>query len=193
MKICVFGASSARIDSVYTDSAFELGKAIGERGWGLVFGAGATGVMGSSAAGAGSVDAEIIGIVPAFFNDLHHALHEPCTSLVYTETMRERKAKMEDLADAFIVAPGGIGTYEEFFEIYTLKQLQQLDKPICLFNVNGYYDPMIELLRRTVQLNFMSESCMDLIFISDSIEQMLNYIEDYTKGHTEVDYMLEKD
>ncbi len=147
--------------------------------------------MGASADGAASENGEIIGIVPSFFIELHHALHNGCTETIYTETMRERKGKMEDLADAFIICPGGIGTYEEFFEVYTLKQLQQLDKPICIFNVNGYYDPLIELLHKTVDLHFMSQSCMDLVMISDSIPQMLDYIAGYSKGNTEVDFMLE--
>lgn len=111
--------------------------------------------------------------------------------MIFTETMRERKGKMEDLADAFIICPGGIGTYEEFFEVYTLKQLQQLDKPICIFNVAGYYNPLIELLNKTVDLHFMSSSCLDLIMVSDSIDEMLAYIAGYVKGHTEVDFMLE--
>lgn len=192
MKVCVFGASSAQIDPVFLDAAHDLGKAIASRSWTLVFGAGATGVMGASADGAAAKQGEIIGIVPSFFLELHHALHSGCTEMIYTETMRERKGKMEDLADAFIICPGGIGTYEEFFVVYTLKQLQQLDKPICIFNVAGYYNPLIELLHKTVDLHFMSQSCMDLVMISDSIPQMLDYIAGYSKGNTSVDFMLER-
>ncbi len=124
MKVCVFGASSTQIDPVFKQAAFDLGKAIADKNWSLVFGAGASGIMGASADGAMSIQGEIIGIVPSFFKELHHALHEGCTEMIFTETMRERKGKMEDLADAFIICPGGIGTYEEFFEVYTLKQLQ---------------------------------------------------------------------
>ncbi|WP_304684269.1 TIGR00730 family Rossman fold protein [Ileibacterium valens] len=191
MKVCVFGASSTQIDPVFKQAAFDLGKAIADKNWSLVFGAGASGIMGASADGAMSIQGEIIGIVPSFFKELHHALHEGCPEMIFTETMRERKGKMEDLADAFIICPGGIGTYEEFFEVYTLKQLQQLDKPICIFNVAGYYNPLIELLNKTVDLHFMSSSCLDLIMVSDSIDEMLAHIAGYVKGHTEVDFMLE--
>lgn len=116
MKVCVFGASSTQIDPVFKQVAFDLGKAIADKNWSLVFGAGASGIMGASADGAMSIQGEIIGIVPSFFKELHHALHEGCTEMIFTETMRERKGKMEDLADAFIICPGGIGTYEEFLK-----------------------------------------------------------------------------
>ncbi len=161
MKICVFGASGHELKQPYFDAAAELGRALGLGGHTLVFGAGDRGLMGACARGAAETGAEIIGVAPRFFDE-PGILFQSCTRLILTETMRERKALMEELGEAFIVMPGGIGTLEEFFEVLTLKQLGRHDKPIALLNTCGCYDALRTLLEQAARERFMGESCLSL-------------------------------
>ena len=133
MNICVYGASSDAIDPRFLAAGEALGREMARRGHGLIFGGGGHGLMGAVARGMTQGGGSITGIAPRFFN-VDGVLYDGCTEFLYTETMRERKALMESKADAFVMTPGGIGTYEEFFEILTLRQLgqhhrRQLDKP----------------------------------------------------------------
>ena len=130
MKICIYGASGDELAQEYFDAAQSLGRLIAEGGHSLVFGGGSRGLMGACARGALSRGGEIVGVAPRFFDE-PGILFPGCSRFVFTETMRERKAVMEDLADAFVVLPGGIGTFEEFLETLTLKQLGRHDKPIA--------------------------------------------------------------
>ena len=139
MKICVFGASSAHIDQIYIKNVEELGEKLAKRGHSLVFGAGGTGLMGAAARGFKRGGGRIVGVVPTFFrDDGAEQLYGECDEVIYPETMRERKAIMEDLADIFVVVPGGIGTLEELFEVLTLKQLNRHHKGIVIDEINGY-------------------------------------------------------
>ena len=119
MKLCIYGAASNEIHEEYIKALEEMGETFGKRGHSLVFGGGASGLMGAAARGFHRGGGQIFGVAPSFFN-VDGVLFPHCTELFYTETMGERKAKMEDLADAFLIAPGGIGTFEEFFEALTL-------------------------------------------------------------------------
>jgi uncharacterized protein (TIGR00730 family) len=127
MDICIYGASSANLEKTYYEGAEALGLEIARRGWGLVFGGGANGLMGACARGVSAGGGRILGIAPRFFDE-PGILYDKCTDFVFTETMRERKQAMEDRSDAVVVLPGGIGTYEEFFEMLTLRQLGQESK-----------------------------------------------------------------
>ncbi|MBQ1507701.1 MAG: TIGR00730 family Rossman fold protein [Ruminococcus sp.] len=178
MNICVFGSSSEQIDKIHLDSAQSLGAAIAAEGWGLIFGAGKYGVMGAVARGAAEKNGVIIGVSPDFFKELN-VLRYDCTELIFTETMRERKRVMEDMADAFVICPGGIGTFEEFFEVITLKQLQQHTKPIIIYNVDGYYDPMLDMMKKSVDQQFMREDTHSLYKVVDIEQEVLNAIKDY--------------
>lgn len=178
MNICVFGASSAIIDEIYIKAAGELGEEMAKRGHNLVFGAGAEGVMGAVARGVKKFNGKITGVAPTFFN-VDGVLYEHCDNLIRTETMRERKQIMEDSADAFIVAPGGIGTFEEFFEILTLKQLGRHEKAIVIFNFNSYYDDMITMINSAVEKHFMTAACKELAFVAHSEKEALDYLESY--------------
>lgn len=178
MNICIYGASSAQLEQIYYDKTEELGKMMAKRGHGLVFGGGATGMMGSAARGVACEGGYILGIAPRFF-DKPGVLYQNCSEFIFTDTMRERKKLLEESSDATIVAPGGIGTYEEFFEILTLKSLQRLDRPIVLYNINGYYDGMEVLLRHTADEKFMDSSNLKLCEFMDDPEEILSYIENY--------------
>ncbi|HAM31476.1 MAG TPA: TIGR00730 family Rossman fold protein [Erysipelotrichaceae bacterium] len=176
MNICVYGASSNHIDKCYLDAAYELGKYMAEKHITLVFGGGDTGIMGQVNRGIIENKGQSIGIAPKFFEQ-PGILAKNCTQFIYTNTMRERKQKMEDLADAFIMAPGGIGTYEEFFEILTLKQLRQNHKPLVIMNTNNYYDSLTALLNTTIEQKFMDGQVLDLVNIMDDPRLIIERIE----------------
>ncbi|MBP9988364.1 MAG: TIGR00730 family Rossman fold protein [Ruminococcus sp.] len=178
MNICVYGASSKTIDNSYIQAGIKLGKIMADNGLGLVFGGGATGLMGAVARGMYENNGKIIGVAPKFFN-VDGVLFENCTEFIYSENMRERKQTMEEISDAFIVTPGGIGTLDEFFEILTLKQLGRHNKPIALYNTNNYYDNISNLMNNSIKENFMSEQCKELFFISDNPSEIIDYIKNY--------------
>ena len=178
MNICVYGASSNDIDKRYITAAEDLGKNMAKRSHTLVYGAGANGVMGGTARGITLGGGKIIGIVPSFFN-VDGMLYDKCDKLIRTTTMRERKQIMEDTADAFIMAPGGIGTFDEFFEMLTLKQLSRHTKAIAIFNVSGYFDSLISMLENAISQNFINEQCKELYRVFSDIDDMLDYIENY--------------
>ena len=175
MKICLYGASSNDIAHLYISATEKLGEKIAANGHSLVYGGGACGLMGAAARGVVKNRGKVIGIAPSFFN-VDGVLFKGCTEMIYTDTMRERKQLMEQKADAFIMTPGGIGTMEEFFEIFTLKQLDRHSKPIGILNVNGYYDELIQMLIHTAEKGFMDMSCIDLFCVSESPEELLDMI-----------------
>ena len=176
MKICLYGASSDEIDRVYISRTETLGEKMGKRGHALIFGGGAAGLMGAAARGMTRAGGEIIGIAPSFFN-VDGVLYEKCTEFIYTDTMRERKFEMENRADGFIITPGGIGTFEEFFEVLTLKQLGRHNKPIAIFNVKGYYDDIMDLIEKASEGNCMKSACRELVHAFTDADEMLDYIE----------------
>jgi uncharacterized protein (TIGR00730 family) len=176
MKICVYGASSNNIDPAYLQAGEALGLAMAKRGHGLVFGGGANGLMGAAARGMTAGNGEIIGVAPRFF-DVDGVLYPHCTEFVYTETMRERKAIMEERADAFIMTPGGIGTLEEFYEIVTLRQLGRLSKPVAILNTKDYYRPVLDMWEQAISQGFMTQACRGLFTISDDPEKLLDQLE----------------
>ena len=175
MNICIYGASSNKLAQEYFDAAESLGALMAQGGHTLVFGGGQGGLMGAVARGAHAHGGSIIGVAPRFFDE-PGILFEECTEFIYTETMRERKAIMEEKSDAFIVLPGGIGTYEEFFEMLTLKQLGRHSKPMAMLNTRSYYDPMAAMLQNTVDEGFMSANCMELFGVCSTPEEVLDYI-----------------
>lgn len=175
MNICIYGASSNKLAQIYYTEAYKLGALMAKSGHTLVFGGGQGGLMGACAEGAHAHGGRIIGVAPRFFDE-PGILFPHCAQFIYTETMRERKAIMEEQSDAFIVLPGGIGTYEEFFEMLTLKQLGRHGKPMAMLNTNGYYDPMAVMLQNTVDEGFMSANCMDLFGVCRTPDEVLSYV-----------------
>lgn len=177
MKICVFCASSETIEKSYLQSGEAFGEMLAERGHTLVFGAGKYGLMGAVARGIRRKGGSAVGVIPTFFNEIDVAFTD--CELIHTETMRERKFIMEDMSDAFVIMPGGIGTFEEFFEILTLKQLRRHTKPIVIYNVNGYYDALLNMMDAAIAHNFMADKCRDLYFVTDSADRVFEYIDEY--------------
>lgn len=185
MNICIFGASSDIIDEKYSKASYNLAAEMAERGHGLVFGGGGCGVMGACAQGVYDKKGYILGVAPEFMTE-YNVFYKNCTDFKLTKTMAERKTFMEDNADAFIIAPGGIGTFEEFFEVYTLKQLGRHSKAIAVFNPYGFYDKMLEVLKHTVDEKFMKEASLDLIAEFSEADPLLDYLENYTGKETDV-------
>ncbi len=178
MRICLYGASSNELESIYVEKTKDLGVALAKRGHNLVYGGGARGLMGAAASGVVEGGGSVIGVAPNFFN-VDGVLFQECEEMIYTETMRERKRIMEEKADAFIVVPGGLGTFDELFEIMTLKQLGQHEKPIAMYNINGYYDAFEKLLDKAVEGRFMTQKSKEICPLFDDADKLLSYIENY--------------
>ena len=182
MNICLYGASSSSIAKAYINPTGALGEKMADRGHTLIFGGGAAGLMGAAARGAYSHGGKIIGVVPSFLN-VDGILFNNCDEFIFTETMRERKQLMEEKSDAFVMTPGGLGTFDEFFEILTLKQLGRHSKPIAVFNINGYFDSLIAQLNNAVYKQFMTPEALELCLFTDNADKLINYLEDGAAAH----------
>ena len=182
MKITLYGAASAVIDRSYVSAVEDLGKRTAERGHTLVFGGGCTGLMGAMVRGVKGAGGKAIGITPEFFRtERYEALYTDCDEFIWTKDMYERKRLLEETCDAFIVAPGGFGTFDEFFGILTTKQLDRHDKPIAVFNVNGFFDDLKKLIDRAVAEDFVKEKCYDLFRFFPTADGLLEYLEAETE------------
>ncbi|MDO5823096.1 TIGR00730 family Rossman fold protein [Methanobrevibacter sp.] len=154
MRICVYGSGSEDINKIYTDATYELGCIMAQKGHTLVFGGGDSGIMGSCAKGVHDNDGKSIGIAPKWIENFE-PLCDECTRFIYVESMDERKNKFLENSDAIIVAPGGMGTLDEFFEAITLKKLEQHNKDIIIFNIDNFYEKMFEMLDEMNQKGFL--------------------------------------
>lgn len=180
MKICVYGAASSQIDESFIKEGKRLGRKMAKRGIELVFGGGCNGMMGAVATGVAEENGNILGIAPAFFEETNAEISfKGCTEFIHTETMRERKRLLDEKSDAFIITPGGIGTFDEFFEILTLKQLGRHNKAICIYNINNYFDKMLDMMQVCVDQQFITDDCRNLYKVYKDLDSMLDYIEKY--------------
>ena len=161
-SICVYCGSRPGGDPLFTTAAQAVGRWIGEHGGQLVYGGGRSGLMGEVAQATRQAGGRVVGVIPQALVDKELANHA-CDELHIVQTMHERKAIMAERSDAFIALPGGIGTFEELFEVWTWRQLGYHDKPIGLLNVDGYYDGMLGFLDTSVQSGFMGDWQMSLI------------------------------
>ncbi len=177
-NICVFGASSSRIDQKYIDCAAELGRLLAENGFGLVFGGGRVGLMGAVAQSVHMNGGHITGVIPEKLNQPGIA-YESCDELIVTATMHERKAAMERRSDGFVVLPGGYGTLEELLEVLTLIQLGYLSAPVVLLNLDGYYDALMEQLKVCVDARFTHPAYLGVFCsaatASEAVKKLLSY------------------
>jgi hypothetical protein len=154
MRICVYCASSAKIDEIYFEATERLAKILVNSGVQVIYGGGGHGLMGKLADTVLAQGGQIKGIMPQFMNEVEWA-HKKVTDFEFTNTMHERKAKFLENIDALIALPGGTGTLEELLEAITLKRLGQFTKPIIILNTNGYYDPLIQMLERCIEEKFL--------------------------------------
>ena len=177
-SICVFCASGLGNNPVYGEKAFELGKLLAEKNIATVYGGANIGVMGKLADGALSAGGKVLGIIPDFLKKKEIA-HDGLAELITVKTMHERKALMQEKSDGFITLPGGFGTMEELFEILTWGQLGLHRKPIGILNVNGYYEPLIQLVDKMIEEGLLREDFRKMLLISDSADELLDKMESY--------------
>ncbi len=180
MRICVYCASSSAAPRIYVEAARALGGALADRGHELVYGAGNIGLMGVLSRAARAGGARVTGVIPAFMN-LKGLADPELSEIVVTDEMRSRKRAMEELADAFIACPGGLGTLEEILEILTLKQLGRLDKPCVILNTAGFYSHLIAQIDYAIDQRFIKSGYRQLFHVTDSPQEALDHIESYTE------------
>lgn len=161
MNITVYSASSGQVPEIYVAAARELGRLIARGNHTLVNGAGRTGLMGAVTDACLAEGGRAVGIIPQFMVEQHWQ-HEGMTELIVTPDMHRRKERMAEMSDACIALPGGVGTLEELLEVITWKQLGLYVNPIVILNTDGYYDPLLQLLRRAVDERFMRSLHADI-------------------------------
>ena len=174
--LCVYCASSDRLDPKYAAAAEELGREMVARGWGLVYGGGKTGLMGAVARAVKSRGGRVVGVIPEFMKARELAFDE-ADELVTVITMRERKLLMETRADAFVALPGGWGTLEEIMEILTLRQLDVVKKPCVFLNQDGFYDPLLALFATMLREKFFKPSNLELYRVATAVPEIFTQIE----------------
>lgn len=177
-SVAVYCSASNNLEQAYFDAATQLGKALAERQWRLVFGAGSVGLMGALARAVHANGGKMYGVIPFALDELEVS-YEATDELVKVATMRQRKALMEENADAFIALPGGFGTLEEVIEILVLKQLRYLERPIVFLNINSYWTPLIALFEQMMRQGFVKPTHRHLYKVVDTIEEALAYIANY--------------
>lgn len=155
-NVCVYSASSTKIDKVYFDAAIELGKILAAKKINIINGAGCLGLMSAISDSALNAGGSVTGIIPKFMVEQNWH-HKGLTRMIETETMHERKSLMAEMSDASIALPGGCGTLEELLEVITWKQLGLYLKPIVILNINGYFNPLLEMLNKAIEENFMRQ------------------------------------
>jgi len=169
--LCVYCGSSMGGKPVYAEAARRVGTALGNRGFGLVYGGGRVGLMGVVADAVLDAGGRVVGVIPTTLK-LKEIAHDTLSELHVVTTMHERKAMMAERASGFLTLPGGIGTFEEFFETLTWAALGIHAKPIGILNVDGYFDPLLRLLDHAVAEKFVRAKHLDLIHVSDDPEQL---------------------
>lgn len=183
-KITVYCGSNKGKNPVYTEAAQALAKEMIKRDMSLVYGAGNVGLMGVIADAMLKAGRNVYGIIPQKLVDIEVA-HQGCTELTVVETMRDRKWLMAERGDGFIAMPGGIGTFEELFEIMTLNQLAYIGKPLALYNVNGYYDILLQFLHHAVNEGFLHQAQLDLLIVGDDPAEILDRMDAFKPTYIE--------
>ena len=171
-SVCVYCGSKPGTDAAYAKAARQVGEWIARHNGQLVYGGGHGGLMGLTADAALRAGGRVVGVIPKGLVDKEWA-HRGCTELHIVQSMHERKKMMAERADAFIALPGGIGTLEELFEVWTWRQLGYHDKPIGLLNTAGYYDGLLEFMATAVKQQFLSSLQMDLIHCHADADTLL--------------------
>ncbi len=164
---CIYGGASEKIADVHKDKVRELSGIIAKCGYSLVYGAGSTGCMGAAARGMHDAGGYVMGVSPDFISEFEDIYD--CDNTVMVDTMSERKIIMEKHADVFIIAPGGVGTMDEFFQVLTLKYLKRLSAPIIILNTECFYDGLIALIDSLIKQNAVHDSIYEIFEVIDDI------------------------
>lgn len=184
-KVCVYCASSTKIDAAYFEAAKMLGNILAENELELVYGGGSMGLMGTVADAVMEHGGRVTGVIPRFMCEQNWN-HTAVSEMIVTESMHERKEKMAFMSDAAIALPGGCGTLEELLEVITWKQLGLFTKPIIILNTNGFYDPLIEMLHRAIDQQFMRELHKDIWTVVTKPEDIIPAIKNARVWDTNV-------
>ena len=171
-SLCIYCGSRPGAHPAFAQIARAVGGWIGLHGGQLVYGGGHNGLMGLVADATLAAGGRVVGVIPRALVEREWA-HKACSELHVVDTMHERKRLMAERADAFLALPGGIGTFEEFFEVWTWRQLGYHDKPVGLLNVDGYYDGLLGFLRHSVEQQFMGSAQMDLVRVGTDWQRLL--------------------
>ena len=173
--ICVFCGSAPGNSPTYLEAARDAGKVLAEANFQIVYGGAKSGLMGALATSALENNGRVIGILPSFLRDREVA-HPNLTDLEIVPTMHKRKERMNELSDGFLVLPGGIGTLDELFEIFTWQNLGIHQKPIGILNIDNYYNSLLEFLQNTVDRGFFSKVKFDRLLIHNNLKTLLEYM-----------------
>jgi uncharacterized protein (TIGR00730 family) len=176
--VCVYCGSSFGTKPVYAEAARSFGRALVEADLALVYGGGKVGLMGTIADAVMAAGGRAIGVIPELLVSKEVG-HNGLTELHVVPDMHHRKKMMADLSDAFVAMPGGVGTFEELFEVYTWAQLGYHQKPVALLNIDGYYDPLISMLTHTVDEGFMRKSYLDILQIDSQSANLIGKLKAY--------------
>ncbi len=176
LSVCVYCGARMGKSRDNEAAARALGVALAARGWRLIYGGGNIGLMGAMARSMMAAGGEVIGIIPRALLDIEVGMRD-ASELIVTSTMRERKALMDERADAFIALPGGLGTFEELLETLTLRHLRYHNKPIIIVNLDGYYTPLLNLFDHAFAEDYMTAEQMGLYDVVDSIDGALAILE----------------
>lgn len=166
---CVYGGANENIADIHKGNVKKLGRIIAKNGYSLVYGAGGSGCMGAAAEGVHDGGGYVLGITPEFIGEFEELF--PCDNIISVDTMSERKMLMEKHADIFFIAPGGIGTMDEFFQVLTLKYLNILSVPIVILNTDGFYDALIALINSLIKNGAVNGGITDLFEVIDDVEE----------------------
>ena len=177
-SVCLFGASSDRMDSEYNEAARELGRLLAQEGWMLVFGGGQHGMMGETAKGVHEGGGHVLGIIPEKLDE-PHVSYEASDEWIVTDSLRDRKALMEEKSDAYVILPGGYGTLEEIMETMTLKQLGYHSKPMVILNTRGFYDKLFELFDHMIAETCVKSEHLDLFRVVDTPKDAICALREY--------------
>ena len=183
-SICVFAGSAQGTKASYSKSAIDLGQEIAKRSYTMVYGGGSKGLMGVIADAVLEGGSSVTGVITEKLHDVEVG-HKNLTSLEIVSSMHERKSRMAELSDAIISLPGGVGTWEEFFEALAWNQLGIYSKPIVLYNVDDYYSRLFEFTQYSVQEGFLPQTTHEELFISKSLEEIFEFIESFQIRDTE--------
>ena len=175
-SLCVLCGSREGTEPAYRSAAIRLGQLMAGRGVRLVYGGGSIGLMGVIADAVIEAGGEVVGVIPDFLIR-YEVGHGRLTDLVVTDSMHDRKRRMFEMADAFVVLPGGLGTLDETFEIVTWKQLRLHDSPIIVLNVDGYWSPLLALLHATIRGGFADPDTGELFTVVEAPEQVFQSLE----------------
>lgn len=176
MKIGVYCSASRTLDEKYYEIGRNFGKEMAKRGHSLVYGGYDEGIMGAVAKEIANANGELIGVIPEVFHT-DEFTYDKLSKVIYTDTMSNRKKVMEDESDAFAILPGGIGTFDEFFEAYVLSTLNQLHKPIAIYNAYGCYDLLIAFLKQNHKEGFINDTNINMLHVFDNEIDLLNFLE----------------